>query len=470
MLHRENIRMTPSLSNGATLRVQPSLFITDEEILFFLIGLEKILMRLDDGDFRYFFQHLYPDTPLADIKAQGLTTEFVSSDKPLAVFLCHLIDADHVKRVTPAFIPVKDAVLESRLGLMKRAMEFGIYHAQPLKGADGSEINIILMGIPTTSLELKKSFTGKQRSEIIAKVQRAVDMAAELGANTVGLGQFTSIVSGNGLYLDSHGMNLTTGNSFTIELAIQAALREARNKDINIATSSVGLVGAAGNIISVAAMIMADKASRLVLIHHSPIEKSPKLLGVVRTILKESLDSLESSDFNQRLSERLTGDVLNSDKALIDWLNTEEQRDLIQITDNVAALRSCEIIITGASSGTGFLEPQHFTKNAVVVDVAVPANIKPDVLARLKIERPDVTYCLGGVAKLPHLQSIVTPLFPLDTNESFACMAETFAMGFLGKQNLKHIGNLTKTMVNNTAQFTLDAGFTLGSTKTKSSL
>ncbi|MBY0516403.1 MAG: aminotransferase class III-fold pyridoxal phosphate-dependent enzyme [Bacteriovoracaceae bacterium] len=470
MLHREHIRMSPSLSNGSTLRVQPSIYINDKEIAFFIQALESILIRLKNADFKFFFQHLYPTTPLADLKADEIKADFKKSDRPLSVFLCHLIDGEHVKKVTPAFSTAKNEELEKRLGLMKRAMEFGIYHAQPLIDKNGNESDIILMGIPVTSHELKKSFTGKQRSEIIAKVQRAVDYAYDLGANTVGLGQFTSIVSGNGLYLDSKGMNLTTGNSFTISLAVQAALRDAKEKNIDIASSAVGLVGAAGNIISVAAMIMADHVSKVVLIHHCKVEKSQKLLSVVKTILKESLHSDIESKFNKTLQDSFNASLLNEDQALIDWINDKKTNQFFVVTDDLEALKDCEIIITGASSGQGFLSADHFKKNAVVVDVAVPANIRPEVLEALRRDRKDVSYCLGGVAKIPGTQSIKSPLFPLEDNESYACMAETFSFGFSQEKNCLHIGNLTKSMVIHSNEVAQAAGFELGKSKTKNSL
>src|SRR5690606_26006090 len=147
---------------------------------------------------------------------------------------------------------------------------------------------------------------------------------------------------------------------------------------------------------------MADQAKKLVLIHHSPIEKSPKLVGVVRTILNESLKSDADSLFNRELRERLSADILQDDKKLIAWLAESKNFDLIRVTDDLNTLTECAVIITGASSGQGFLQPQHFAKDAVVVDVAVPANIKPEMLERLKTERKDVSYYLGGVAKIPH--------------------------------------------------------------------
>lgn len=470
LLHHENVRMAPSLSNGSTLRVQPTIFITRDEINYFIIALRRVCLQLQSGNFTYFFQQLYPNTELESLPAKLISAEFTKSERPLAVFLCHLIDADHVKRVTPAFRNVPDAVLEKRLALMKRAMEFGVYHAQTLTVSEGKEIDIILMGIAMTSSELKKSFIGKGRSDLIAKVQRAVDYAKELGANTVGLGQFTSIVSGNGLYLDSRGMNLTTGNSYTIALAIEAATREAQKKNLNLTTATVGMVGAAGNIVSVAAMLMADVVQKLVLIHHTTLEKSPKLMSVLKTILRESLQSEADSSFNSWLKSSLPNGCLDQDAELLAWINLPHTRNHLIVTDDLSLLKECSIIITGASSGQGFLQPEHFGKDAVIVDVAVPANIKPEVLTTLRSQRKDVTYLLGGVAKLPGDQSIMTPLFPLADNESFACMAETFAMGFSDLKDIHHTGNLTKKMVMRSIDIAKLAGFSLGSNKEKNSL
>lgn len=468
LLHHESIRVTPSLSSNATLRVQPSIYLSDSEINFFLRGLERVLLRLQAADFAYFFQHLYPHAPLSSERGRDLTTTYAPSGRPLSVFLCHLIDAKHIKRVTPAFAPVADEDLEARLALMRRAMEFGVYHAQTLTNEQGEMIDVILLGLPMTSIELKRAFLGKGRRDIIAKVQRGVDLAAELGANTVGLGQFTSIVSGNGLYLDARGMNLTTGNAYTIQLAIEAAEREAAKKAIDLSTASVGLVGAAGNIVSVAAMLMADKAQRLVLVHHTPAAASPKLLRVVRELIETTLADSSDSRFATTLAERLVLGVPATDEDLALWL--EKNQDLLCVTHDLTQLNTCSVVITGASSGQGFLRPEHFAPDAVVVDVAVPANIKPEVLEELKRTRRDLSYLLGGVAKLPGDQSLVTPLFPLDTNESFACMAETFAMGFLGKERLLHTGNITKAMVQRARDIARAQGFGLGSTKVKNSL
>lgn len=471
LLHHENLRLTPSLSNGITLRVQPSLFVTDSEIQFFIRGVESMLRNLRDMNFTYFFEHLYPGAMVSNTPGAVLRPVRTDLNRPLAVFLCHFIDDNHIKLITPAFGAVPSALLDQKIALLKEMAQFGEYHIQPLKNAEGKLIDVMLMGVPITSAELKKSFLGlKTRDGVLDKVQTALDRCHALGASTVGLGQFTSIVTGNGLFLNSHGMNLTTGNAFTIALALQSARKSAAEKGIDLATASVGIVGAAGNIMSVASALMADEARRLVLIHHTDLVESPKLQQALSLLLHETLRSERDSLFNRELKRRLRPEVLESKNELLNWITSDEQNDLICVTKDLAALKDCSLILTGASSGKGFLTPEHFGANAVVVDVAVPANIRPEVLKELSRSRPDVTYSLGGIARLPHEQSIVSQIFPLPANQSFACMAETFALGFSDSRGQLHIGNLTKDLVRKVEHLCATSGFTLAGPKTKNSL
>ncbi len=92
------------------------------------------------------------------------------------------------------------------------------------------------------------------------------------------------------------------------------------------------------------------------------------------------------------------------------------------------------------------------------------------MLNTLKTERPDLTYHLGGVAQLPKDQSIDFFLFPLGENECYACMAETFSLGFSGRTGLLNIGDLSKKVVVEIQDIADTVGFTLGKYKDKSSL
>lgn len=464
LLNHENIRMSPSLSNNLTLRIQPSLYFNLLQVEELLAGLTKVCTALSEKNVCYFLSSIYPDQPVINERTPDLETSIEKGKRPLAVFLCHLIDEGHVKKVTKALKDIDGDVLMHKLSLSKDLAEFEIYHSQTIKDKAGKEMDIIMLGVPITSEELKKTFISRHKHKVVQKVQNAIDYAKELGATTVGLGQFTSIVSGNGLYLNSRGMNLTTGNAYTIALTVQAALRSAEDKNFNLKECNVSLIGAAGNIMSVATSLMADYVGKLQLIHHSPLETSAKFQQTTRRIL----DEIASSSANSKIVETIKLKWRGQD--LQEFLAIPEVKDVFEASADITQIGKSEIVLCGASASNGFISLDYLKKNAVIVDVAVPPSIKPEMLNKLKTERSDLTYHLGGVAQLPQGQSINFFVFPLGKNECFACMAETFALGFSGRKNFLNIGDLSKNIVLEVQNIAQETGFELGSYKKKNSL
>jgi acetylornithine/succinyldiaminopimelate/putrescine aminotransferase/predicted amino acid dehydrogenase len=464
LLNHENIRMSPSLSNNLTLRIQPSLYFTIIQAEELIAGLTNLSTALRNKDIAYFLSSIYPNQPVKNIMTPELKTELELGKRPLSVFLCHLIDETHVRKVSKSLNEIESSPLMKKLALTKDLAEFEIYHAQTIVDNNGNEMDIVMLAIPVTSEELKKTFTSRQKFKVVQKVQNAVDYAKELGASTVGLGQFTSIVSGNGLYLNSHGMNLTTGNAFTISLTVQSALRSAEDKNIDLENATVSLIGAAGNIMSVASGLMADYVGKIILIHHSPIESSAKFQIATRKILNDIKNSKSQSRVCRTVQK------FWKDQDLLSFLSIPEVLEVLEASSDVNKIKQSDIILCGASASNGFLSTDLFKEGAVVVDVAVPPSIKPEMLDKLKSERPDITYHLGGVALIPKNQTIDFFIFPLGENECFACMAETFSLGFSGKKNFLNIGDLTKEIVMDVQHLAEKAGFTLGSYKNKNSL
>lgn len=158
------------------------------------------------------------------------------------------------------------------------------------------------------------------------------------------------------------------------------------------------------------------------------------------------------------------------EQDLLEFLNIKEVREVFEASSDITLIQNSDIVLCGASASNGFLNLEHFKENAVIVDVAVPPSIKPEMLQELKKNRPDLTYHLGGVAQIPQNQSIDFFVFPLEKNECFACMAETFALGFSDEKNFLNIGDLSKNLVLEVQKIADQAGFILGSYKEKSSL
>jgi predicted amino acid dehydrogenase len=183
---------------------------------------------------------------------------------------------------------------------------------------------------------------------------------------------------------------------------------------------------------------------------------------------RKILDDIKNSQSNSQVSSAVKKHWKNQD--LLTFLSLPEISEVLVATSDMNVIKESDIVLCGASASNGFLSTDLFKEGAVVVDVAVPPSIKPEMLEKLKSERPDLTYHLGGVAQIPKNQSIDFFIFPLGENECFACMAETFSIGFSGKRNFLNIGDLTKELVLEVQGLAGEAGFTLGSYKKKSSL
>ncbi len=96
---------------------------------------------------------------------------------------------------------------------------------------------------------------------------RPGSLAEKLGADILGLGAYTSVVGDAGITI-AGGLDVpvTTGDSFTISLAVDAIREAARLMEIPLGRATAAVVGATGAIGQVCAELLADDVERLYLI------------------------------------------------------------------------------------------------------------------------------------------------------------------------------------------------------------
>ena len=99
---------------------------------------------------------------------------------------------------------------------------------------------------------------------VLGEVRKAVELAHSRGAEIVGLGGFTSIVSRNGLELQDLGVPLTTGNSYTAVATVEALLTSKAPTLPKDATAVV--VGGVGAVGRAAALLLVNRVASLVLV------------------------------------------------------------------------------------------------------------------------------------------------------------------------------------------------------------
>ena len=214
-------------------------------------------------------------------------------------------------------------------------------------------------------------------------------MAEKLGAKTLGLGAFTSVVGDAGVTI-AEGLDIpvTTGDAFTISIAVEAIREAAKLMGIDIAQSTAAVVGAGGSIGRVCAELLADDVQKLYL-------------------LGRSIEPLES------VKEKLSGQT-----------NAE-----LKASTDLSLLQDADLILTVTSAvHQDVVRPEHLRSGSVVCDVARPR----DVSAMVAAERDDILVIDGGMVDIPGLVDFHFS-FGFPEGKAYACMAETMALALEGR-------------------------------------
>lgn len=455
IINNENIRIAPTLSSPRSLRLEPSLAFRKSESDAMYEGLDRAFSALKSLDMPYLFGHLSEGTILN--KGTRVKGNYLRKNKDCAVFLSHMIHTKDTWNIHHAFKNLSEEALEEFMYAILEYAKFSIYDIQEIQAPSGKRIDAILVSLPASSKIILQYMKEGKAELLIEKIQQAIIDAKNMGATTVGLGQFTSIISNNGLALDSCGINLTTGNAYTVGLGVQAALKvckETLGTDENL---SIGCVGAAGNIVSVATSLLADNARKITLIYHTPFEESSKMQRAFNRLVEEIVRSQSGCSVVKKVKE-----ITRDDHDFSSLYKEGKFKNVIDVSVNLEDLKECDLIFSGTNSQGILLKQEHISKNTVIVDAGVPSNVD----AKINLENVSVIH--GGLAKLPGETQFNIPVFPLARGESFACMAETFALSLNEETNVKHIGHLDKEIVQKAVRIANEAGISLGNIKSMS--
>ncbi len=220
-------------------------------------------------------------------------------------------------------------------------------------------------------------------SVVYRKIIQTGRLAERLGARVLGLGAFTSVVGDKGVTVASHlNIPVTTGNSYTVAVAVEASREAARRMQIDLPSAKAAVVGATGTIGSVCAQLLATDVAEMLLIGRrlnrlAEIGQRVRAGGCSRVVCSTNLD-----------------DILQAD-----------------------------LILTVTSALETLIDPHHLKSGAVVCDVARPR----DVSRQVAEQRDDVLVIEGGVVEVPGAVDFHFD-FGFPPGMAYACMAETMIL------------------------------------------
>jgi fatty aldehyde-generating acyl-ACP reductase len=249
--------------------------------------------------------------------------------------------------------------------------------------ATGKEIEGWFIACPFTPRQMISLPPQTVYRKIIATGQ----LAQKLGAKILGLGGFTSVVGDAGLTISKHlDIPVTTGDSYTVAVAVEATLKAAQRMRIDAATATGAIVGATGSIGRVCAQLLARHVSKIILVGRNA----------------ESL---------QRVQQ---------------WVRAQGEAE-IQISTEMQSLKQADMVLTVTNAIDAVIEPQHLKSGAIVCDVARPRDVSRQVIE----ERNDVLVIEGGMVKVPGPVNFNFD-FGFPPGMAFACMAETITLALEG--------------------------------------
>src|SRR5260221_2463306 len=218
--------------------------------------------------------------------------------------------------------------------------------------------------------------------------------AEKLGARIMGLGAYTSVVGDAGQTIaDRLALPVTTGDSYTIMVAVEAVRKAAEVMGIPLAGATAAVVGATGAIGNVCAQMLANDVAELILIGRR-------------------------------------ADALNEVRE-----KCERHRAKVRVGTDMNMVYEADLVLTVTSAINSVIQPEHLKPGAVVCDVARPRDVSKLVAEK----RDDVLVIEGGMVEVPGTVDFHFD-FGFPPRKAFACMAETMALALEGRYENFSIG------------------------------
>ena len=305
-------------------------------------------------------------------------------------FVIHPLSLQDIQRYEPGAKGKGEPILRK---IMEWMPSYAAVHVTGVRTPDGREAEGWFVAAPL----LPEQMVELPREEVYARIVRAIEIGAGLGAQVAGLGAFTGVVGDAGITVNERSpIPVTTGNSLTIAAGVASLFRGADEMGVDPAGATAVVIGATGSIGSACVRLIAPKVGRIILVARN------------ETRLRA---------FHERVAPEL---ACESEIA----------------TEISPAIRQAQLVLTATSSTKDIVQPEDLQTGAVVCELSLPH----DVSRRVARERPDVLVTEGGnmlVPGNPRFERVREPGTDFDLNlpprTALACMSETMVLALEGR-------------------------------------
>lgn len=420
LLHVHGIRIAPTLNQSSTLRVQPSAYISAADIQRFVDAMRMLCeaMKLADAGHLTGYQVGLRSRQIRDWRPRQSSRLEEPRTQQRVAFIGHFLTPRGMALCDPSLSLLSEQMLDEYLTRTLVIARPTLVESLNVESASGSTAHITFIGLPITTQQIISRRQSTHRHSIPDLIESAVVLARDIGCRAVGLGGYTSSVTGNCLRIRTNNIALTSGNALTLGMAIEALKKTASENGMELSGAQIAVVGVPGNIASTAALMLAPYASELILV--------------------------------QRTS------IAGRTDPLVEEIATINPGVRVEVTDDLHSLRRACVILSASTSGGGIIQPCHLSMERVIIcDIAAPPDVSHEVLH----ERPNAIVLSGGIVRLTNNEDFYIPGIPLKPGRVFACMAETLLMGLEDIREHQSYGKITRDQVEQMMSLATRHGF-----------
>jgi acetylornithine/succinyldiaminopimelate/putrescine aminotransferase/predicted amino acid dehydrogenase len=413
LYHRHRIRIAPTLSNPLTLRIQPPLVTPREELERFVAALHDVCQTIQTGDVLKLTRYFLPGSvPRSEEVRSGCFVYHKDppTDLPRVGWLFHLNEADDLVNVEPDFALLSSEDKKDYLRHLERRVVPVLMSATDVTSRIGPTARFETILLPLTAGRIRALLDAGDTRWLRRLVQHGIDVAQQRGCRVVSLGQYTSIILRNGTDVRPGRIGVTTGNTYTVALAIEGIERLFPD----LGDRTVAVVGAAGNIGAAVAKLLSKRCAELVLVgrnHPASVSRMKRL-----------------------------------------------QIPNARIATSPSNCRQAQVVVVSVSSPTPVVRAEHLESGTLVCDLSVPAGVDTE-------GRTDIDVIRGGIARLPNGEDFGIPGFPLQQGLAYACQAEGLLLGFENITDRSFTGRITAERVRCMSALAKKHGFGLAEPK-----
>lgn len=441
LLNVGGIRVAPTLNGSNVLRVQPPLTVTRDECDRIIGAFEELASVIASGQSDRLFSQVFglrgvESSPSGVDGVESVRTP-VGEGEPSEgrfAFIVHLLDNKSLADFDRSLDRLPASALDELSRRFEGAAKPFVASQVRIESVTGQITTGDFIVLPKTAAQLLRL----SPEDALKDVAAAVRLGKERGARIVGLGGYTSVVGQNLRALVKLGVPLTTGNSYTVVSAIDAALEAARITSRKLENNRAAIVGGGGSIGSALAALLAERVASLTLVSREGDPGAMRsryaiiLARVVRHLARRRSQgaSFQDASLAERLSRLPCGEELSQNDGRLRLSDGAERRILEQVrdlpirwtTDLSTTVAQSDLIFLATSSPEELVQSRMVQPGTVICDLSRPANVSEE-LAR----RSDVLVIDGGIVEVPGRPDLGFH-FGLAPGLAYACMAETMML------------------------------------------